>query len=92
VAKNSKMVRVQLDGDPYASSLFCPYCGASILDPEAECNGECPHLIYSDIEGDPEEEGEQKFLPNDVCFVYFEEPPASRDHYFVFREAGRAEA
>ena len=31
--KKSEMVRVQLDGDPYESALYCPFCGTEILTP-----------------------------------------------------------
>lgn len=85
-----KMVRVQLDSDPYESALFCPYCGAKILEPGRFDMGECPHLIYADME-DPEEDheddGEHEFRPSDLCFVFFEPAPASREHYFVFRQS-----
>jgi hypothetical protein len=86
--KKPKLVRVQLDGAPYESALFCPYCGMEILEPGGEEIGTCPHLIHADMEGDPEEAGEQEFRSNDLCFVLFEPPPAWREHYFVFREAG----
>lgn len=85
--KKAEIVRVKLDGGPYDSALFCPYCGAEILEPDGEGIGDCPHLVHSGMEEDPEEVGEMEFRHNDLCFVYFEPAPASREHYFVFREA-----
>lgn len=88
--KQAKMVRVQLSGGPYDSLLFCPYCGTQILEPEGEdIENWCPHLIHAGIED--LEEAEEEFLSNDLCFVFFEGAPASREHYFVFREAGEAD-
>ena len=93
--KKPKLIRVQLAGGPYDSDLFCPYCGTQILSVEDIDNvGECPHLIYSAMDDDPEPDDEDEggdtekptFHANDLCFVYFEQAPASRDHFFVFRE------
>jgi len=82
--KKARMARVSLEGDPHDSNLFCPFCGEEILEPGGEGIGQCPHLIHSGMEEDPEEEGEIEFLHNDLCFVYFEPAPAGRGHYFVF--------
>ena len=84
---NSKLITIPLSGDPYDSELFCPYCGEQILEPEAEETGDCPHLVHADLE---EPDGEE-ILANDLCFMFFEPAPASRHHYFVFREGGRDE-
>jgi hypothetical protein len=81
---NSKLITIPLSGDPYDSELFCPYCGEQILEPEAEGTGDCPHLVHADIE-EPDDEEVQA---NDLCFMFFEPAPASRHHYFVFREVG----
>jgi hypothetical protein len=86
--KKPEMARVRLDGGPYDSALFCPYCGAEILTPGGDGFGACPHLVHSGMEEDPEEAGEITPRPNDLCFVFFEPAPACREHYFVFREAG----
>jgi hypothetical protein len=84
MAKNDpEITRVQLGGDPYDSTLFCPFCGEQILEPEGDGVGQCPHLIHADIGMDTAME----FLPGDFAFVLFEPGPASREHYFVFREA-----
>ena len=79
---NNKLIKVPLSGDPYASELFCPYCGEQILECEAEEAGDCPHLIHADLE-EPDDEEVQA---NDLCFMFFEPAPASRHHYFIFRE------
>ena len=83
---NSKLITIPLSGDPYDSELFCPYCGEQILEPEAEGTGDCPHLVHADME-EPDDEEVQT---NDLCFMFFEPAPASRHHYFVFREVGDA--
>lgn len=77
-----EIVRVKLNADPYATELFCPFCGEQILEPEGEGIGQCPHLIHADIGTDTEVE----FLPSDLGFIYFEPAPACREHVFVFRE------
>jgi len=85
--KEPEMTRVRLGGDPYDSTLFCPFCGESILEPDGESVGECPHLIHAGIGMDTDVE----FLPSDFCFVYFEPAPACNEHNFVFREFAEGE-
>jgi len=80
--KEPEMTRVRLGGDPYDSTLFCPFCGEPILEPDSEGIGQCPHLIHADIGMDTDVE----FAPGDFCFVYFEPAPACQEHNFVFRE------
>lgn len=81
---NPKLITVSLSGDPYSAELFCPFCGEQILEPDGEDMGSCPHLVHADME----EPDEAAIESNDLCFMYFEPAPASRHHYFVFREAG----
>lgn len=83
---SKKLITVSLGGDPYAAELYCPYCGEQILEPEGENTGECPHLVHADME-EPDEEAIEA---NDLCFMFFEAAPASRYHYFVFREVSAA--
>jgi hypothetical protein len=78
----SQVLTVRLSGDPYSTALFCPFCGEQILSQEAEEAGDCPHLVHADIE----EPGQEVVQDNDLCFMFFEPAPASRHHYFVFRE------
>jgi hypothetical protein len=80
--KKPEMMRVPLSGDPYDSDLFCPFCGEQVLEAGGGDVGQCMHLIHADISLDDAPE----FLPSDLCFVLFEPGPASREHYFVFRE------
>lgn len=81
MSKN-KLSTIAIGGDPYAAELFCPYCGEQILEPEAEETGGCPHLVHADME----EPDDEEIRANDLCFMFFEPAPASRHHYFVFRE------
>jgi hypothetical protein len=78
-----KLIAVPLSGAPYAAELFCPYCGEQILEPETDETGDCPHLVHADME----EPVDEQVHANDLCFLRFEPAPASRHHYFVFREA-----
>lgn len=84
--KKKRMPRVILSAELYQATLHCPYCGELILEPEAENAGDCPHLIFADMECDPEDQEDQTFRENDLCFEMFESAPASRNHYVVFRE------
>lgn len=79
---STKLITVHLSGGPYASDLFCPYCGEQILDAAADDAGDCHHLVHADIE-QPDNAVVQD---NDLCFLFYEPAPANRHHYFVFRE------
>ena len=81
-----KIPRVLIPSGPYKLTLHCPYCGELILKPEVENTGDCPHLVLSDMESDPEDNNEEEFRKNGFCIEMFESAPANRSHYFVFRE------
>jgi hypothetical protein len=85
--KAPDMVKVRLSADPYDTELFCPFCGEQILGPGGDGMGSCEHLLHASIGLD----GDVEFEPTDLCFVYFEPAPASREHCFVFREPRFAE-
>jgi len=79
------MQRISLNRSP-DDNLFCPFCGTQTIEAGEEAINECPHLVYSNMDEDPEGSAEYKKSETDICFVLFESAPASREHFFIFRE------
>ena len=76
------MKKVEVAGRSPYDELYCPFCGESILHPERDDLGECPHLIYAEMEEEPDS---KDFEEQDICLEFFEPAPAGRYHYFIFR-------
>ena len=79
------MYRVQLNRSPY-DSLYCPFCGIKTNESDGGDIVECTHLVYYNMEEDPDDSQDYKPQETDICFILSESAPADRDHYFIFRE------
>ena len=78
------MPRIKLNSDPYELTLYCPFCGNQVVsnDEEEGSVDPCEHVVCCGVD-DP---GESDIKESDIVFACFEPAPASRDHFFTFRE------
>lgn len=74
-----------LDIDPEDAELYCPFCGAAILEEGSAEVTACDHLVAHEISEDETEDIDVDVDGSELVLVLVEDSDPPREHFLVFR-------